>query len=249
MAILIFILAHWYLSVFCQSFFLHRYTAHKMFTLTRGWERFFYLLTFIVQGASFLNPRSYAILHRKHHAFSDTEKDPHSPLYFDSPWKMMVQTFHFYRSIFSRQLGLEKDLEQGYPEWPGFDEWADGRPVRLAFISVYIGIYVLLKAEWWMYAFIPVHALMGPIHGAIVNWCGHKYGYKNFDNGDNSKNSLGFEIVCVGELMQNNHHRYPKRPNFAVKPFEWDPTYGVIKLLAGLKVIQMAESRETAAIP
>jgi len=31
---------------------------------------------------------------------------------------------------------------------------------------------------------------MGPIHGAIVNWAGHKYGYQNFDNGDRSRNTL-----------------------------------------------------------
>ena len=31
------------------------------------------------------------------------------------------------------------------------------------------------------YLLLPVHFVMGPIHGAIVNWCGHKYGYRNFD--------------------------------------------------------------------
>lgn len=244
MAVFCFILIHWYVSVFLQSFFLHRYSSHKMFTMSYAWERFFYILTFLVQGASFLNPRSYAILHRKHHAFSDTEKDPHSPLYFDSPWKMMRRTFDYYRSIFSRETQLEKELEQGYPEWKGFDEWADGWPVRWTFVFIYTCIYALLGAQWWMYAFVPVHALMGPIHGAIVNWCGHKYGYANFDNGDNSKNTLGVELLCVGELMQNNHHRYPKRANFAVKNSEWDPTYAGIKFLAWAGVIKMAEAKE-----
>ena len=74
-----FFFGHWYLSLFSQTFFLHRYSAHKMFTMNKFWERFFYFFTYITQGSSYLNPRSYAILHRMHHAYSDTERDPHSP--------------------------------------------------------------------------------------------------------------------------------------------------------------------------
>ena len=76
--ILVFFIAHWVLSVFFQTFFLHRYGAHKQFTMSHRWERFFYLMTFLTQGSSFLVPRAYAYLHREHHAFSDTERDPHS---------------------------------------------------------------------------------------------------------------------------------------------------------------------------
>ena len=68
MPIFIFLFSHWFLSLFSQTFFLHRYGAHRMFTLSRPAERMFYFLTFITQGASFLVPRAYAILHRMHHA-------------------------------------------------------------------------------------------------------------------------------------------------------------------------------------
>ena len=208
------------------------------------WERFFYFLTFLLQGASFLNPRAYAVLHRKHHAYSDTEKDPHSPMYFKSPWQMMLNTYHYYRGIVERKIPLEKELEQGYPEWKGFDEFADGRLSRVIFILSYIAIYVALKAEWWMYVFIPVHILMGPIHGAIVNWCGHKYGYETFKNGDNSKNSLPVDIVCAGELMQNNHHRYPKNINFAVKKFEFDIGHAFVRMMLALGIMTLSSQKE-----
>ena len=59
--------------MFCQSFFLHRFGAHKQFTMSRGWELFFNYLTALTQNSSYLNPRGYAILHRMHHAYSDTE--------------------------------------------------------------------------------------------------------------------------------------------------------------------------------
>ena len=35
-------------------------------------------------------------------------------------------------------------------------------------------------AHWAFFLLLPVHFLMGPFHGAIVNWAGHKYGYRNF---------------------------------------------------------------------
>ena len=70
---------HWVASVFFQSFFLHRYAAHRMYTVSPRTERVLHLLTYLVQGPSYLSPRGYAILHRQHHAFSDTERDPHSP--------------------------------------------------------------------------------------------------------------------------------------------------------------------------
>ena len=82
MAVIALFVIHWQLSVFCQSFFLHRYGAHQQFTMSRGWEKFFNILTSITQNSSYLNPRGYAILHRMHHAYSDTERDPHSPVQY-----------------------------------------------------------------------------------------------------------------------------------------------------------------------
>src|SRR5437868_5875201 len=78
--ILVFFVAHWQLSVFFQSFFHHRYGAHKQFTMSKRMERVFHFLSWFIQGSSYLSPRAYAILHRMHHAYSDTPNDPHSPV-------------------------------------------------------------------------------------------------------------------------------------------------------------------------
>jgi stearoyl-CoA desaturase (delta-9 desaturase) len=48
-----------------------------MFTMSKAWEKFFYILSWIFQGSSYLSPRAYGIMHRMHHAYADTEKDPH----------------------------------------------------------------------------------------------------------------------------------------------------------------------------
>ena len=74
MPIFIFFVAHWYLSLFAQTFFLHRYAAHQMFTMNKFWEKVFYILTAVFQGSSFLSPKAYGIMHRLHHAHADTEK-------------------------------------------------------------------------------------------------------------------------------------------------------------------------------
>src|SRR5580700_7795451 len=67
--IAIFFILHWEAAVFFQSFFLHRYGAHRQFEMSPRTERVFYFLTWLVQGSSFLSPRGYAILHRLHHAY------------------------------------------------------------------------------------------------------------------------------------------------------------------------------------
>jgi stearoyl-CoA desaturase (delta-9 desaturase) len=96
MAIALFFIGHWTLSVFFQTFFLHRYAAHRMFTTSKAWERVFYLLTYLTQGPSFLTPTGYAILHRMHHAYSDTPKDPHSPRNHSGLLAMMWATKNTY---------------------------------------------------------------------------------------------------------------------------------------------------------
>ena len=108
--ILIFLFAHWFLCVFCQTFFLHRYGAHRMFTMSKGWERFFHLLTYVAQGSSYLNPRGYAVLHREHHAYSDTENDPHSPHFHRNVIAMMKHTLGRYQAHNHRTIEAEAAL-------------------------------------------------------------------------------------------------------------------------------------------
>lgn len=240
MDIAVFFVGHWFLSLFSQTFFLHRYAAHRMFTMSRFWERLFYIFTFVTQGSSFLNPRAYAIMHRMHHAYSDTEKDPHSPHYFSSMIHMMLRTKDIYLDYLMNRIEPEKGFDKNIPEWRLFDEIGKYWTPRILWGVAYTLYYVAFATEWWMFLLLPVHFLMGPIHGAIVNWFGHKYGYVNHrDTDDLSKNSLPFDFVTLGELFQNNHHKYPSRVNFATRWFEVDPTYPFIKLLAKLRIIRL----------
>jgi stearoyl-CoA desaturase (delta-9 desaturase) len=80
---------------------------------------------------------------------------------------------------------------------------------------------------------------MGPIQGAIVNWCGHKYGYSNFNNADHSKNTGPFGFVLLGELFQNNHHHAKGDANFAKKWFEVDLTYQIMRIFNFAGIIRL----------
>ena len=116
MVIILFFLAHWYLSLFCQTFFQHRYAAHQAFTMSKGWERFFYILTFVTQGSSFISPRAYAIMHRLHHAHTDTELDPHSPSYDSNLFTMMWRTKNVYQAILHGKYAVEERFMKNLPD-------------------------------------------------------------------------------------------------------------------------------------
>jgi stearoyl-CoA desaturase (Delta-9 desaturase) len=87
---------------------------------------------------------------------------------------------------------------------------------------------------------------MGPIQGALVNWCGHKYGYVNYDTRDRSRNTVNLDFLLMGELFQNNHHKFPSRANFAVKWFEFDPTYPLLRLLQSMRIIRLIDRPSSA---
>lgn len=117
---------------------------------------------------------------------------------------------------------------------------AENWVTRIGWGVLYTAFYVAFAPSPWLYLLLPVHFLMGPLHGSIVNWCGHKYGYRNFAAEDKSRNTLVFDVLCAGELFQNNHHACGQSPNFAAKWFEIDPTYWVMKLLHALRIIDMS---------
>ncbi|MFN7312588.1 MAG: acyl-CoA desaturase [Bacteroidota bacterium] len=239
MAILLFFVGHWYLSLFGQTFYLHRYAAHRMFTMNKFWQTFWHLFAWITQGSSYLNARAYAILHRMHHAYSDTEKDPHTPQFFKEVFSMMWHTRSVYNGVLRGTMDVEEKFLKNYPVFPIIDKIADMWLSRLAFAGFYIWFYVEFATQWWMFLLLPIHFLMGPVHGAIVNWAGHKYGYQNFDNKDHSRNTLIIDFLMLGELFQNNHHHAGARPNFAMRWWEVDPVYPVMKLLHFIGVIKL----------
>jgi len=167
LVILAFFIAHWFLSLFFQTFFQHRYAAHRMFTTNKFWERVFYLLAYLFEGASFLNPRAYALMHRAHHAYSDTEHDPHSPHFFVDIYQMMKATIITFGDYVKRVKNPEAQFPGHYPEWPLIDRMGSSILSRLLFGAAYTCFYIFFAAHWWMFLLLPIH-FPTPTAGLVV---------------------------------------------------------------------------------
>jgi stearoyl-CoA desaturase (delta-9 desaturase) len=205
--------------------------------MSNTWEKIFFFLTFIFQGSSFLNPAAYAIMHRRHHTHTDTKKDPHSPIFITNIISFNLATAKRYRELV---VGLKNGTvtAKNLPRWNLIENLGESILVRALFILMYVMFYLNFATNTWQYFLLPLNIFMGPIHGFIVNWFGHKTGYRNFkDLKDNSKNSLPLDFLMMGELYQNNHHQKPNDMNFAENWFEFDFGYLITSILKKMKVI------------
>lgn len=235
-----FFILHWYLSLFFQTFFLHRYASHQMFTMSPFWEKVFFFLTWVFQGSNYLSAKGYGIMHRMHHAFADTENDPHSPKYDETIFNMMWKTKTIYSAIANDQMEVDSRFTENVPKWDWFDKFARSWVSRIGWGATYVLVYYLYADVWWLWLLLPMQFLLSPIHGAIINWFAHKYGYTNFKVNDTSKNLLPFDFLMMGEAYHNNHHKNSGRANFGgVRWFEIDPTYIIMKVLNALGIIKL----------
>lgn len=247
---IVFVAIHFFASLFMHSFYLHRYGTHQQFSMNRFWEKTFFVLTFLFQGSAFLDPKSYAIMHLEHHAHSDTPDDPHSPLNFSkSKWgldaatalpRMMWHTKKVFEEINrGRSKVIEFYRDRRFITWGEFEKFTTSKTVSISMGVLYGILYLTFAPVWWCWFFFPLTILSGPIQGAIVNWCGHMWGYRNYKLNDNSKNTWVLSTIMLGELFQNNHHQYPNSPNFAKKWFEIDPIYFIIWFFDKLHIIRL----------
>ncbi|HEX5651804.1 MAG TPA: acyl-CoA desaturase [Chitinophagaceae bacterium] len=236
--IIVFFIAHWYLSLFSQTFFQHRYAAHRAFTMSRPWERFFFVFAYITQGSSYMSPRAYGIMHRMHHAYTDTDQDPHSPSYDKNLFAMMWRTRNIYFNIFKKRYPVEPRFTKNMPEWNWFDNWGNFWLSRLLWVGLYTYLYIVFAPSFWFLLILPLHIAMGPVHGVIINWFAHKYGHVSYETDNTSKNLFKIDWLMFGEGYHNNHHIFPSRSNFAMKKGEFDFCYPLIWMFQKLKVIK-----------
>ena len=243
MEIILLMLVLWYGGLFFQTFFLHRYAAHQTFTMSRTNEKITFILTWIFQGANYLSAYGYGVMHRMHHAFADTEKDPHSPKYDHNLLAMMWRTKNTYQDINKKRILVDDKFTKNVPQWAKFDRIASSKISRIIWATIYFVFFFVFATAWWQWLFLPVAFFMAPIHGVIINWYAHVYGYVNFKVKDTSKNLLPFDFLMMGEAYHNNHHKYGSRANFGgVRWFELDFTYQIMRLMDLFKIIKIKAS-------
>lgn len=242
MVILFFFIGIWYLSLFSQTFFQHRYAAHGSFTMSRFWERFFFVFSYITQGSSYMSPRAYAIMHRMHHAYTDTERDPHSPNFSSNIFAMMWRTRNIYLDIDRRRMLVEERFTKNLPNWERLDRWGNTPLSRVLWVAAYIAFFLVFASSFWWFLLLPIVVTMGAFHGAVINWFAHKYGYINFRLKNTSRNLLVVDVLMLGESYHNNHHKHPSSVNFGRRWHEIDPVYPIVLLLKWLRIINFPKA-------
>ena len=118
--------------------------------MNKGWERFFFIFSYITQGSSYMSPRVYGILHRIHHAYTDTELDPHSPSYDKNVIAMMWRTSVTYVGILRKRTAVEPRFTKNVPEWNWFDLWGNTWWSRILWSAFYVWFYIAFApSAWW----------------------------------------------------------------------------------------------------
>ena len=93
-----------------------------------------------------MNPAAYGIMHRKHHAHSDTQKDPHSPIHTNNVFAFNLKTLTEYRRLVIKVLD-EKFDTQDLPRWLALEKLAEPMLGRVCFVILYFTILMHLGMQ------------------------------------------------------------------------------------------------------
>ena len=80
------------IAVFSTTIFLHRTATHRALILHPSIAFLFRLALWITTGVS---TKEWVAVHRKHHAFTEQEGDPHSP-HLEGFWKVQLGNVFYY---------------------------------------------------------------------------------------------------------------------------------------------------------
>jgi stearoyl-CoA desaturase (delta-9 desaturase) len=64
-----------------------------------------------------------------------------------------------------------------------------------------------------------------------------RFGYRNFNVKDDSRNIVWYALITGGEGWHNNHHAHPGSARFGLRWFELDSSWFTLKILKSLGLI------------
>jgi len=180
---------------------MHRYFAHKSYTTTKLKEKvLLFFATMAGQGATL----SWITVHRSHHSFEDTERDPHSP-HFIPKWKLILGLFPKNAYKISLVSDLIRSPNKKYFQYENQYYW-------LIWSSIWLVSYMI---SIWFFYFIVSGCALWYLDTQLVNIVGHsKQGKKSYNNAV-AINSPVLNLI-TGAGHHNNHHANPKNYSYAV---------------------------------
>lgn len=192
----------------------HRFLSHKSFNAPLWFQ---YLGTIIGSLGGNGSGIAWAAVHREHHRYTDTDKDPHNPHHKGFLWTQFCSFNHTPNLKYVPDLLRNKFQVKVHTNY-----WL----INL----IYVLILFLIDPKAILYAYF-VPAFLTWHAGSLINTVGHSIGYKNAITKDTSTNNFVTGYLVSGEGWHNNHHADPKNPNFGKKWYEFDLGYQIIKLV------------------
>ena len=260
-------LLHWHdLTVFALAYVLtglavtvgfHRYLTHRSFETSRPLRA-----TLAALGSAAIEGPviSWVADHRKHHAYSDEEGDPHSPhVGHGGGFRGTV------RGLVHAHLGwLFIHVQRGSKERFAPDLLRD--PV-IRFIDRSFVLWALLGLALPFGLGVAIGGtvttgLTGLLWGGAVrifvvhhltysiNSLCHVFGRRPFDTGDESRNLAWLAPFTFGEAWHNNHHAFPTSAVHGLGRLQFDPSALVIRGLERIglvwNVVRVSPERQRA---
>ena len=229
MLILLYLLVTVHLGVLMASLYMHRYMIHRQYDMgprTEAVMKFLYWFLFETVSKEFI------VQHRKHHEFSDSVVDPHSPRF--GYWSLLKCCLvpGFFRSYVIELSVLDYNRYGGSIKPSFIDRYP--RLGVLLFLALTMSIFGWYGIPIWLAHLFLVNFLTI----TTITVFGHSIGYKNFQLNDLTTNIIPIGILCVGEELHNNHHSNSKQYDFAVKKNEFDLGYQYLRVMNKLNLIQ-----------
>jgi fatty-acid desaturase len=220
------------------SIFVHRAMGHGLLTLSPGLTYFFriwlWLTGFWYPGSL----RKFSAGHRKHHTFSDSANDPHSPYFFSAKQIFFTKTpdpaSPYY--LTSEEITKWASDVPVYSDWleQKFQQWSKYKfPVLLTLILILFGV--------WMAAVVVASLIGLQLVSRSHNYLSHKIGYRNRHSSgtDRSRNMFPIGILYAGEELAANHHDCPFKIKNSEKWWEFDFGWTIILILKFFGLVKL----------
>ena len=203
----------------------HRLLTHRGFKAPKWLE---YTLSIFATMSIQDPPNNWITTHRMHHAFTDTDKDPHS-----------IRPGFWWAQIGWIVWGTAQDHDQAtlkrYIPDLLKDKWHTAIS-RYFYVPVIISAIILFAIGGWTMVVWGVFArvVVGWHTTWFVNSLAHIYGPRPYDTGDNSTNNWFVAILTFGEGWHNNHHMSPTSARHGLEWYQFDMNWIAIRILEKL---------------
>ncbi len=205
----------------------HRILTHRSLRLPRVLE-----YTVALFGALALQggPIEWVATHRKHHANTDREGDPHD-VHRGLRWSHVEWLYKYNENRLTpeEQRRFAPDLVSD-PFYVFLDK-------SYLALQIALGLILLAIGGWSWVAWGIFLRVVATLHITwLVNSAAHHSGYQSYRTGDKSTNNWWVAILAWGEGWHNNHHAFPFSARHGLRWFEIDFTWITIRILQALRL-------------